>query len=783
MQRYSRLKNFILGITILFSFSLALNLSTQSDVQIPYDRILQDNELIEFLRDDIPALTSVSLEKSKGNNEKVLQLLAEYFKEKVSERYYFDWKKFQERFQDYQVIYPDMREEHFELADYQMTHFPAETSWKLPFRNLLGEEVTAYQLRHLARQQKSLDMALVFFYSNEEDKYLDYFVRQVGDLNRAFSQNQYDDVGNAVYEVFRAGKRIHYWLYCYHVYLNNQKFDWKKQILLIKTFLHHGAQLYQRTKKFRYGNHHTRGLVALFEISTLFSEFKGCIEWQKQALEGLDWHLKREVNSDGFQFERSVHYHKGDIENYLRVYQLARRNNILLSDFYQSQFYKLFEALVRLAQPNRRLPVLQDDTDKPFQEYNDIDDVMMAGAIIFESGLFKYFTNNRMAPNFYWFFNEDELNSVSNINVEIPQLGSTALPETGYYIMRNGWDFNDYQMVISAGLSEKKPDHQHGEMLSLTAYANGTEILPNYQVKYNYPDLAFWKNSWVKNVALVDSIPLGRGWIPNKGGSGFGKWMHLPKPKVICWINEDKFDYFAGTHDSYDSFGINYYREVIFIKDGFWIVRDHFNSTDPHNYQQIWQGIYQTEQPGLARSVMPNNFQLEIQQLSDDSFYILTGQYNGKGAVLFEIPGRRNFVFTTLLQSCHPEGHKSRMIGKEIRVKDWQVYGKSGSGETVLNAYSTDAKYIAESPTGSLMLYDLSTFQKFGIKVELEDTKGLFIDSNNDLWEVWYLGLQKNEVIVRSDKDIKVSCQNISLQNGKKFSIEPGVKFQIQYVN
>lgn len=108
-------------------------------------------------------------------------------------------------------------------------------------------------------------------------------------------------------------------------------------------------------------------------------------------------------------------------------------------------------------------------------------------------------------------------------------------------------------------------------------YENEDEKYLDYWLR-QVADFRFWKNSWVKNVALVDSIPQGQGWTPNRGGSGFGKWAMLPQPEVIEWKTSDQYDYFLGSHNGYESLGVNYFREVLFIKEGFWIIRDHFQS-------------------------------------------------------------------------------------------------------------------------------------------------------------------------------------------------------------
>ncbi|MCU0474184.1 MAG: hypothetical protein MUC93_12615 [Bacteroidales bacterium] len=42
-------------------------------------------------------------------------------------------------------------------------------------------------------------------------------------------------------------------------------------------------------------------------------------------------------------------------------------------------------------------------------------------------------------------------------NNQKPIIGSTELPQTGYYVMRQGWNNEDQYMVISAGLTPEKP--------------------------------------------------------------------------------------------------------------------------------------------------------------------------------------------------------------------------------------------------------------------------------------------------------------------------------------
>ncbi len=80
----------------------------------------------------------------------------------------------------------------------------------------------------------------------------------------------------------------------------------------------------------------------------------------------------------------------------------------------------------------------------------------------------------------------------------------------------------------------------------------------------------------VKNVALVDNELQGKKWTSNKGGSSFGKFKSLPAPTNIAWEINENFDYFVGSHNDFENVGVAYSRQVIYVKDDFWIVKDCF---------------------------------------------------------------------------------------------------------------------------------------------------------------------------------------------------------------
>jgi len=357
-----------------------------------------------------------------------------------------------------------------------------------------------------------------------------------------------------------------------------------------------------------------------------------------------------------------------------------------------------------------------------------------------------------------------------------PKYGSTILPESGYYIMRNGWQEESNYLIISAGLSKQKPDHQHGDMIGLYSYANENIVLPNYQTRYFLSDYAFFKNSFVKNVAMVDSIPQGQNWKGNSGGSGFGKWKSLPEPNVIYWEDNGENSLFIGSHNGYDKIGVTYSRMVLFIKDGFYIVKDEFKNSakTEHEYQQVWQGHYSySNNNKLLRSTFPNGSGLEIFQLSNNNYSINTGNARGKSNSIISFKSYNDNRFLTVL---HPFDHfERRMVDDNedemLNILNWTTYYTDYSNDNVqIEANNIFAKGDA------YYLFGFKKFNSFSNIVECNDNSetDFKMSSNNEYIEFQSLNASIVELMLsrivddNSPNEIKV----VKLKTGEIIRIE-----------
>ena len=407
-----------------------------------------------------------------------------------------------------------------------------------------------------------------------------------------------------------------------------------------------------------------------------------------------------------------------------------------LGDEWTARLRGLFSTLVKIAYPDKSAPVLQDDTDIPWAEKNNISEAMTLGYLLFEDPAFGYFASNQVDARMYWFLNQSQLELLENIKGEKPSYGSLAFTDTDYYIMREGWDPNDNMLIISAGLDAEKPDHQHGDMLGIQAMANGHAILPNYQVRYSLTDFDLFKNSMVKNVALVDDELQGKKWTSNKGGSGFGKFKSLPNPEVLAWSTQDDFDVFVGSHDGFENVGVAYSRQVIFVKGDFWIVKDNFSSDVPHEYKQVWQGHYTSENGSdLLRATAPDASGHDILQLIPSDTVVNSGA-RGKEWSIVSKKNQKEFSFLTVIYPYKGYDNRIDETKGELSLYGWHMNKTDWTtkGEAPISLTQTNRSYF----------FGVEEVSRKNLNIQFSSKTDIFIKQEANELHISLLGPEKS---------------------------------------
>jgi hypothetical protein len=613
--------------------------SIQSD-DIPRQRLLSHQEFATHL--DTP------FNRPTLTHQNILFNFLHHLHNRTSPVYFFSKSDRKVRVEQFAAAYPDTVKAMKRDADEFMERFGVDVDWILTGKDRRGIPHTPNTVRALARQRYAESIVLQYHFQNDES-YAAYWLNHVRDFANDVEAGMVEKGGNDIFERFYAGHRLRRWLANHHLLDGEPAYTPEDRLLVIKSLILNAANIYDQCRKFSYGNHQLVGAVGVYEATTMFPEFPVLRQWKSQVKKIILEHFEKEISAGGFQFERSSHYHKLDIVNYLRFYRLAVLNNDPVPERFAEQFKKMFSSMTVLALPNKHLPLLQDVSDSVNVQFDAIADEMSAGALLFTEPQFKSYGRAKFPASYYWFFSLDEIERYAAMTPVAPHVHSARIEGSDYIVMRDGVDPKSNYLLIDAGIARQKPDHTHGGVLGIIAMSHGLLFLPNYPVRYSDPQYIHLKNSYAKSVAIADSLPQARGWIGNAARTGFGKWSFIPTPVITAWITTPEYDFVSASHNGFDSIGVAYSRSVFFKKGKYWVVVDDFQSAGIHTYQQIWQGSYTLDQQ-RGRAVQGNGEAGVLIQQIDQNISMRNTDVSGYYPSLWcEVSGVRNYRFITLL--------------------------------------------------------------------------------------------------------------------------------------
>jgi len=756
--------------TTSFAISLlaatALFAATPLRDGIPRERLISNAEFFRALDLQRKGFASVRTLLAIGDTSRALQAVALYFRTRSTPRYFFTTSEFQKRLEQFKTDYPKPVKKILADAQSFISTYGSDVDWKVPGKDKLGRTHTPNTVRFLARQSQAENIALMYYLGRGNKFAIDFLMDQVRDFVNDYESGNTESGGNDVFERFYGGHRARNWLSMHNILLSSSDYSWSDQILLLKVFLLHGARLIDVSEKFNWGNHQLVGLTGIYEISLMYPEFPVMREWNAKATKTIMEHLEKEIPPDGFQCERASHYFKLDILNYFRVYRLSLLNGIKLPPVFAERFRAMFDALVAVAMPSKRVPVLQDGQARYQPGSNNAaelpepteEEYLSLGAALFGEPTFRFFGREQFPASLFWFLSDDQVRSYRKLTPEQPRVLSIALPQTQYYVMRTGWQRNDLYLIVDGGIAKDKPDHSHGGVLGIFGYAFGDEILPSYPVRYSDPAYPTMKNSLVKSVALVDTFVQAKGWIENKARTGFGRWEKLAVPDNQVWISGSSVDYFSATHNGFEGAGVRYGRSILFLKPLGWIVIDRFSSSSSHTYKQLWQGDYRADKRTQSATQRLEHSILQILQLRGSDFAIRNQTVAGTSAVVFEKTQTGDTKFLTLVLPSPISNQqmpvttsvvKGGSAATSITVGStlWVLTESDGS---VLNddGFTTDARMLARSTAGALRtywLYEAQQFSEGSLSVQLSKRSSFEIMQNT--------GKGTTLTILKSDAD------------------------------
>ena len=329
--------------------------------------------------------------------------------------------------------------------------------------------------------------------------------------------------------------------------------------------------------------------VALFFLGTLFPEFKKAAHWKKQGWDIVVEGARKQVRNDGFYFEQSTYYHVYALDLFLHARILAALNDVEIPADYDSIVVKMLDALCLLGRAGLVPSVGDDDGGRVFDPRRNraqhLMDPLSTGAIVYRRGDSKFLSGVPREETL-WLLGSAGLSSFEELRSNEPSGASTALKESGLYLMADA--DSGQQLLIDAGpQGAGRAGHGHADALSVTLVKNGETFLMDpgtlEYVGRTETDRDFFRGTAVHNTLRVDERDQAESIPPFA-------WKSLPNIKVEHWVVGQNFELFVGSHDGYTRLPepVLHRRCVFHCKDNFWFVRDVAAGKEKHQLELSW---------------------------------------------------------------------------------------------------------------------------------------------------------------------------------------------------
>ncbi|MCK5578300.1 MAG: alginate lyase family protein, partial [Planctomycetes bacterium] len=355
-------------------------------------------------------------------------------------------------------------------------------------------------------------------------------------------------------------------------------------IKFYKSLLSHGRHIMNNLE---YGplnsNHYLSDLVGLVYLGILFPEFKEAKKWRNFGIKELIKEMKKQVHSDGVDYEASTSYHRLVTELFLSATLLCQKNGIEFPSWYLKRLEKMIEYIIYYTTPNGSAPVLGDNDNGRLQkletqEINDHKSLCSTGAVLFNRADFKN-TAGKFYEESFWLLGETGLNKFNTLKAPTDNLSSKPFSSGGSYIMRK----NNLYMIIDGGDSGMKGTggHGHNDLLSFELYAYDKTFIvdPGSYVYTPYPEERFYfKSTQAHNTVVVDDKEIAR-------FNGFWGLKNDAQPKIHKWKNTEQYDFFDAEHSGYQRLTppVIHRRQVYFNKiKSYWVIKDILNGKGKH---------------------------------------------------------------------------------------------------------------------------------------------------------------------------------------------------------
>jgi hypothetical protein len=257
-----------------------------------------------------------------------------------------------------------------------------------------------------------------------------------------------------------------------------------------------------------------------------------------------------------------------------------------LQDIVRPKLDRLLDYLMFITRPDGTSPLIGDDDGGRLvvlgdRAANDFRDTLALGAAVLQRGDCASVAGESV-PELLWLLGPAGVRAYEGLAVTPPTRGSRAFAESGYFVMRDGWNQTDDWAVVRCGPHAPAAGaHAHADALALELCVAGNPLLIDagtYVYTASREEREYFRGTAAHNTVTVDERS-----SAEPGRSVF-KWQSVPRSRATSWVTNATLDFFEGEHDGYlrlDSPAVHS-RAAFFLKGEYWVIRDRVRSDGAH---------------------------------------------------------------------------------------------------------------------------------------------------------------------------------------------------------
>lgn len=413
------------------------------------------------------------------------------------------------------------------------------------------------------------------------------------------------DIGEVEWRTLETGNRLGAtWPQLFYSLQGQEEFSAAARLLMLSSIADQAAYLRQYHK--RGHNWTTMEMNGLALSSLAFPEFKAANAWADYALATMTQEINRQVYPDGLQTEISTKTQWVALRRFESVADHFENAGRQVSEKYLDRLEEMYHYLAYSMRPDGYQPI-NNDSDR-----EDLRPRMLVAAKKFNRPDWQYIATNGREGT-------------------LPEQAPTiTFPWAGIHVMRNGWQGDAHWAFFDTG--PYGTGHQHRDKLHLSVTAFGRDLLVDGG-RYTHMDYfsfdpknwrGYFRSSFSHNVILVDGNGQKEG--PVRTGQ--------PLSEGLDYRHEAGYDYAWGSFtDGYENVEgeTEHSRSVLYLRDHYWIVLDHFRTDRPRQLQVLWHYAPDSQvslEGNVAVSARPDAANLRIVPLGSVNWQgeIVSGQ-------------------------------------------------------------------------------------------------------------------------------------------------------------